>query len=425
LGQVHPPHPTVSNIMRELRLLLVAPLLVARPTDGASSPVVIIPGDGSNQLEARLDKPSVVSSWCSKKSDWFRLWLDTPNLLLGTTCWADNIKLVYDEKSGVLSNNAGVETRVPDFGGTSAFEELDPGVPGHATAAFRKMVLALTNVGYERNITLRGAPYDFRYAPSSPVGAHFIEDLRGLIEETVRTTGKRVVLVSHSMGCLQGLYLLNQQTQAWKDEFIEKWIPLAGPFGGSAKELRLHASGDNQGLPVSGLKIREEQRSYETNFWLAPTKEFGPRVLVSTADRNYTILDVDAFFDDIGFPAGKSLYRRTENLTSAVEAPGVDVVCMYGLGVPTPRHFQYGAGGFDEAPAVTNGDGDGTVNDLSLRLCDRWAEAGGVHDRTARVQRFSGVTHAGMLTDDGVIKAVLAELGLAPQAAGADSWLYA
>jgi lysophospholipase-3 len=410
-------------MMREWRLLLAALLFPAQPTDGTSSPVVIIPGDGSNQLEARLDKPSVVSSWCSQKSDWFRLWLDTTNLLLGTTCWADNIKLVYDEKSGVISNNAGVETRVPDFGGTSAFEELDPGVPGHATAAFRKMVLALTNVGYERNVTLRGAPYDFRYAPSSPVGAHFIEDLRGLIEETVRTTGKRVVLVSHSMGCLQGLYLLNQQTQEWKDEFIEKWIPLAGPFGGSAKEMRLHASGDNQGLPVSSLKIREEQRSYETNFWLAPTKEFGPRVLISTLDRNYTILDVDAFFDDIGFPAGKSLYRRTENLTSAVQAPGVDVVCMYSLGVPTPTHFQYGAGGFDEAPAVTNGDGDGTVNDLSLRLCDRWAEAS-AQGRTARVQRFSGVTHSGMLTDDGVIKAILAELGLASPAGVAEGRLF-
>jgi len=38
-------------------------------------PVIIIPGDGSNQLEAKLDKPKVPHFYCSKKADWFRLWL--------------------------------------------------------------------------------------------------------------------------------------------------------------------------------------------------------------------------------------------------------------------------------------------------------------------------------------------------------------
>merc|ERR1712137_1503842 len=101
---------------------------------GAIVPVVIVPGDGSNQLEAKIDKPSTVSHLCSKKADWFRLWLDTSNLLFATDCWADNIKLLYDESKDVLTNNVGVQTRVPDFGGTSSFEELDPGVPFHATA---------------------------------------------------------------------------------------------------------------------------------------------------------------------------------------------------------------------------------------------------------------------------------------------------
>merc|ERR1719240_1071510 len=144
-------------------------------------------------------------------------------------------------------------------------------------------------------------------------------------------------MISHSMGCLQSLYLLNQQSQAWKDQYIEKWIPMSGPYGGSAKELRLHASGDNQGLPVSSLTIREEQRSYETNFWLAPVPHwFEDQVLVSTPDRNYTAQDYDAFFDDIGFGAGKKLLKRVLPLTSEVKAPGVDVVCMYSLGVDTP-----------------------------------------------------------------------------------------
>lgn len=390
--------------------LLVAGFSIA--TSATLAPVVIIPGDGSNQLEARLDKPSTVSWICSKKADWFRLWLSTSNLLAATSCWADNIKLVYDEKHDVLSNNAGVETRVPDFGGTSALEELDPDVPFHATAAFRKIVLAMVDAGHKRNVTVRGAPYDFRYAPSSPQGAQYIDELKGLIEETAKATGKRVSLLSHSMGCLQALYLLNQQPQEWKDEFIEKWIPLSGPFGGAAREWRLHASGDNEGLPVDALVIREEQRSYETNFWLAPVPRwFGDQVIVSTSKRNYTTQDYDDFFDDIGYPAGKKLLRRVEPLTGAADAPGVDVVCMYSLGVDTPASFSYGQTGFDKQPVTKNGDGDGTVNALSLRLCDRWEKAQ-ASARSAKVVRFSKVTHSGMLTDDNVLKAVMSELGL-------------
>merc|ERR1712232_51503 len=148
-------------------------------------------------------------------------------------------------------------------------------------------------------------------------------------------------------------------------------IPLAGPYGGSAKELRLHASGDNQGLPVDSLKIREEQRSYETNFWLAPVpSRFGDQALVTTPSRNYTAQDYGVFFDDIGYSAGKKLMVRVQHLTSGAKAPGVDVVCMYSLGVDTPLQFQYGKDGFNIPPAITNGDGDGTVNALSLSICD-------------------------------------------------------
>jgi len=394
-------------------LLLPLSLLLLPLGAGAASPVIIVPGDGSNQLEARLDKPSTVSWRCEKKADWFRLWLDTANLLLATDCWADNVRVAYDEERDELSNAPGVETRVPYWGSTEAMEELDPGLPLHASGVFRKMVQSMEAAGLQKNKTLRGAPYDFRFAPSSRQGARFTADLKQLIEETSHATGSRVSLVSHSMGCLQVLYLLNHQTQEWKDRYVEKWIPLAGPYGGSAKEMLLHASGDASGVPgVSSLAIRAEQRSYETNFWLAPVPRwFGDRVLVTTPTRNYSAQDYDAFFEDVGFPTGKKLIRRIADVTSAVDAPGVDVVCMYSLGVATPDRYEYDEAGFDKHPQTANGDGDGTVNALSLRLCERWAQSG-AQSRSAKVVPFSKVTHQGMLTDDGVLKVLLKELGL-------------
>ncbi len=71
-------------------------------------------GDGGSKLEAKLDKPNTVHFYCDKKSDWFLLWLRLPSLVPGLVdCWADNIKLVFNETSNKFENNAGVETRTP------------------------------------------------------------------------------------------------------------------------------------------------------------------------------------------------------------------------------------------------------------------------------------------------------------------------
>ena len=39
-------------------------------------------------------------------------------------CWADNIELHYDEKTGKNKNAPGVETRVPGWGSTESVEYL-------------------------------------------------------------------------------------------------------------------------------------------------------------------------------------------------------------------------------------------------------------------------------------------------------------
>lgn len=57
---------------------------------------VTVPGDLGNQLEAKLDKPSVVHYICYKKTDtFFTLWLNLELLVpVAIDCWIDNIR--YD-----------------------------------------------------------------------------------------------------------------------------------------------------------------------------------------------------------------------------------------------------------------------------------------------------------------------------------------
>lgn len=58
--------------------------------------LIAVPGDLGNQLEARLDKPTVVHYICYKKTDtYFTLWLNLELLVpVAIDCWIDNIRWV-------------------------------------------------------------------------------------------------------------------------------------------------------------------------------------------------------------------------------------------------------------------------------------------------------------------------------------------
>ena len=73
----------------------------------------------------------------------------------------------------------------------------------------------------------------------------FLSNLTELIEETYEINNfTRVVLIGHSMGNVNILYLLNHKTSEWKDKYIEAFISIAAPWGGAVKSLRMIASGD-------------------------------------------------------------------------------------------------------------------------------------------------------------------------------------
>lgn len=137
---------------------------------GNLHPVVLIPGDGGSQVEAKVNKTDVVHYICEKTTtDYFNIWLNMELLVpVVIDCWIDNIKLVYDNNTRTTSNPPGVETRIPGFGGSETVEWLDP---SHASAGayFKDIGNTLVSHGHVRNVTVRGAPYDFRKAPSKLV----------------------------------------------------------------------------------------------------------------------------------------------------------------------------------------------------------------------------------------------------------------
>ena len=363
------------------------------------SPIVFIPGDGGNQLEARLAKPDDKSGCPTMTNSWYRLWLDVWQLTKGRLgCWAENIKLVYNKTSRTSSNVEGVFTRVPGWGDTSSMEYLDPSwsawVLGDAGNYLHDMVEFLVSQGYTRGLDLRGAPYDFRFAPQSQ--DKYFRKLKQLIEDLYHENDDTAVtIISHSMGGLFGLHFLQQQPQAWLDKFIHTFIPVSTPWAGAALQLLTYASGYNMDISlIDPLVIRGEQRSYETGVYILPLPTTWPdksQVLVTTPARNYTVQDYALFFDNIGFPEGWDMMNNILNLTP-LKHPRVRTSCVYSVGVKTPVGFVYKASFPDTQPERLLGDGDGTVSLESAEICKNFLTGSG-----DSVMVFRGPNHGGIL----------------------------
>ena len=176
----------------------------------------------TTHIQAKLNKKTSPHWYCSKKSDWFTLWLSIEYILgPALNCWADNFKLEFEDGTfrntdgeckldvdynlmgrGVLglpcrlwkedgfdwlvfcicrgfqkraerdeSIATGVQTRVPGFGESRTLDYSD----NHGLLSYYKpLVDALLKVdGAVEDVTVRSAPFDYRYSAPSDVNTKF------------------------------------------------------------------------------------------------------------------------------------------------------------------------------------------------------------------------------------------------------------
>jgi len=380
---------------------------------GSLSPIVLVPGDGGNQLEAKLEKSVQDSKGCETHSKWYRLWLDIWQLRQGAlACWADNIKLVYDNTTKSSGNVAGVTTRVPGWGSTSSVEYLDPSWSAWVLADAGNYMHSLVEhlvatLGYTRDRDLVAAPYDFRFAPQSQ--SVYFQQLKTLIENTYEANNqRRVSLVSHSMGGLFCLHFLQQRDQGWLDKYVQRFLPLATPWLGATIQLNTVISGYNLDISLlDPLVIREEQRSYETAAYILPHPHTWPdkqQALIKTPSRSYTVNDFRDLFMDIGYPTGWDMLQNILGLTP-LSHPRVPTSCIYSVGVDTAVGLEYDVGFPDSQPRKVMGDGDGTVPKVSGEFCRHFLTQEG-----DRVMAFRGIDHATILKDKKVLQFLSTQL---------------
>lgn len=393
------------------------------------SPIILIPGLLGSRLQARLDKPNRVNVLCRKQSGsrWQEMWLSVKNFLpLLVDCWFDNARMVPDPSTGFTQSSPGVTVRVPDFGSVESVRVMDLSST-RVSKYYASIIELYTSIGYTPDKNLLAAPYDFRLAPQQL--DDYFRQLDALIERVQQRrgqsrTGQPVTLVCHSMGCNNMLVYLRAKSSAWRRQHVRKLIALSSPWGGAFKALKALVVGDQLDLPlVSETKMRELARTFPSIAYLLPRPEVYASsnqrhlnsttgepsatlpIFVKTPSRQYDARQVGQILLDLGLEDQFRWFEQTSQFVRPYEPiEDLRVDCVHGQNIPTmeslyfARDEDYPNGPYE----LIKGEGDGTVNIESLKVCEEWESKLG--SKMVRNFAIYNTNHLGVLSHPKTLK---------------------
>ena len=361
-------------------------------------PVILIPGLLGSRLEVKLNRTSTVNWLCKRHTDGFEpIWATASSILpLFVDCLVDNMKLFYDPLTGHAKPREGVIIRPEEFGSTQSVSSVMHNVPNDSINQFRLLISKLEQLGYQENVNIFGAPFDWRLSPFD--NPSFASQLKELIDSIKRKTGKPVVIISFSLGGLYALDFLYKQTQQWKDEHIKLLITLSTPWLGSINAVDSLLRGYHISMlsDVYGeTKFIGNARSYSSVMAMMPHEVGFKQNFVEVGDEQYRTNNYTDLFKKIGLNSLPQQIEDSQNFLNNFRSPQVDLLCIHASHEPTKEKIIYQSWtDFPNNPEITYGDGDGTVNRASLAGCLKWKGQGkslnykvfpnGAHDETVK-----------------------------------------
>lgn len=338
-------------------------------------PVVLVPGYMCSQLlySVQHGPCPIICSQDSNCSLWLSIANHDPE---NVDSWIENARMRYNRSSHRTQSRQGVTVTPRDIGKTDGIDFFSPDHDPDSVY-FDKLIHALQDIGYERDVNLLGAPYDWRMAYHE--NEEFQSGLKSQIESNFHQNGDRpVILVCHSMGCTFVYSFLLQQSSAWKEKYVKSWIMIAAPFGGMFRYMYGYLADDDY-PQIPG--VRTVERSLSSHAFMLPRYfAFHDDVLVQTASKNYTVHDFADFFRDVGYEDAYEMFLDSKDAydDSRLVRPGAfDMVCIGGRGHPTLEKAMT-AGNL--SPGATweavYGDGDKFLNIESMRLCRQFGASG-------------------------------------------------
>lgn len=410
----------------QLSIGAVMVMVLAEQCVASPSPIVLVPGVMGSRLEV---KDNGGPSKCDTFRKYEELWMEPLRVVFNTACAKRELPLLYDPTTNSFHNNTNVKIHVPGFGETYSVEYLNPTMVTNTISYMHDLVEYFVDRGYKRGKTIRAAPYDWRLAADELEKRGYYHQMRSLIEDMYESSdGTKVTLVGHSMGGPVSLYFLTAFSgidQDWKDKYIHAYTTLSGTWAGAAAVLQTVVGGAHD-IPdyllfASDLIndfIVPVVRTFESIPWCLPksTGVFGDTVLIDTPSKGYTANDYEELFSTIGYTNGYRFFQHGLTVNHNYPAPNVPTFCFHGIDVDTPRTFRYnkdfevGKSVIGLRPSsITYGNGDGSVNLESSRVCRRWSRMPSKYPFAYKT--FKGVKHQGMVSSDEVLDDIALVVG--------------
>lgn len=218
---------------------------------------------------------------------------------------------------------------------------------------------------------------------------------------------KRVVIVCHSNGCTYNYFMFLRASADWKKKYIQAWVTLGSPLGGSVDALQAVVSGNafHMGQFATGL-LHELERTWSSIAPIVPVASvFGNITVLSIGGANYTANDMPTIYKMLKDTAGEAMWRKAiEMLPEDIPAPGVEVHCIRSQGIPTLQQLAFPTmNSFPYKPKSVYGNGDGTVSKVSSDLCLRWQNEADFHT----IEFDSHINHISLATSTETITYLL------------------
>jgi hypothetical protein len=370
-------------------------------------PMMFVNGlTGTKLTVTKLDKPSVVRPYCTKKSDEpFEIWPSTSALLPGRIhCTFDNLALEWDDN----------KKEYIDRGVT-----IEPDLSKDGTSSWGGWTYILNRTFAYRDEHWDVCGYDWRLGPRQWKSSGGAFDLCSQRVEQLYTNNnnRKVMLSSISMGGPFTKIWLENKSQQWKDTFIAGWISMSGVFGGSTELLQAQIAGDPAYQSMGGFTVLGKlitwinlaEFSGATENWggqvvllpfLTGDATADAKTLVSTPSRNYTVGEMRQVLLDSGRVSGTKVYDDVMQEQMKQEHPGVPFWCYIGTHMKTidyltydDKFYQPDADVNGETSVGNYGNGDATVQADSLDACKYWSHP----TYSTSIKHFYQVAHAPML----------------------------
>lgn len=389
------------HLFSSLSITLILFSAVSFSPIDSKSPLIFVPGSFCSLLQVRINTTLQPSCPSSLHNQWILLWLNLrliePNLL---PCYHQIFGMIYNSSSNSFENPPGVETRLVPNSINGSF--LD-GILWEYIGLDKFLLYFTRKHNYTDGLNIHSIPYDFRRGTSNPL-LIFVNQLKELIEWTYHRNGnERVYLVSHSTGGSMVLFFLSQQSQPWKDQYIQSWISLSGNIAGEVDNIESVIAGF-----LTPVVPRDVLQSWDFFAWRLPEPiAYGSqRILISTPSKNYTSSDMQALLHTLNATGLAQIYPEASSILGTLPSPNVNTYCFYGINVSTPIAYISKSDDFDSRKIETiHGDGDGEQDDTTNMSCQLWKQT---MDRKYQLtlKGFDRISHLELVGNNQVLEKI-------------------